>query len=208
MTIADIFANLDAIKQQFAHLLRIVPNQGLIIYPNRDNNIANVLHQGHWTPTTTFSHNDQTTDWYAQSLNTSCDKFAIYHKNNYCGTITWQLAGIHNINNALAAIAAANHIGISAQESIQALSNFSGIRRRLELIGVTKTKKINIYDDFAHHPTAIATTIQGLKSKNNNARVIAITELASNTMRSGAHGKNLILVLNNADACIYFASSN
>ena len=199
---ADIFPDLAAIQRQFAHLLRLVPGNGLVIYPKNDNNTQDTLKQGCWSPTTTFAGDDLNADWHVRNIKASQDEFEVYHGDNYCGTVAWQLAGMHNINNALAAIAAADHVGISAQESIAALNNFLGIKRRLELIGTTKTKNISIYDDFAHHPTAITTTLQGLRAKVSaakNTKIIVAIELASNSMKAGVHGENLILALNAAD---------
>lgn len=196
---ADIFPNIDAIKRQFAHLLRLVPSQGLIVCSALDNNVQDVLKQGCWTPITSFAWNDHNINWHVKNLNLSQDKFDVYNNEIYCGTVAWELAGIHNINNALAAIAAAQHIGIAASESITALNMFSGIKRRLELVGTTKTNNIKVYDDFAHHPSAIASTLQGLRAKTGNNRIIAVIELASNTMRTGTHGENIIKALNYAD---------
>lgn len=198
---ADIFPDLEAIKRQFSHLLRIVPNQGLVIYPSGDENLKDVLARGCWTPTTTFAAEDA--QWRAENINANQNSFDVYHQQQYQGTIKWQLSGQHNINNALAAIAAANNVGISPNTAIAALNNFGGIKRRLEIVG--QSKNITIYDDFAHHPTAITTTIAGLRAKTletagkTSGKIIVAIELASNSMRAGAHGANLIYALNTAD---------
>lgn len=174
---ADIFPNLDAIKTQFHHLVRTVPNNGLIVCPHDDDNIKDVLTKGCWTPVKYIGEQNK--------------------KNKLQNNLKWNLLGEHNIQNALAAITAANHVGISTEQAIAALNKFEGIKRRMEVRG--KINDITIYDDFAHHPTAITTTLAGLRKCVGKERIIAIVELGSYTMRTGAHRDTIAPALNDAD---------
>ena len=189
----DIFPDLNAIKRQFAHLLRVVPQNGLIIYPENDTNVKDVLQQGCFTPTETFGENAA---WEIKNFNHN--SFDVYHLQQKLGTVAWQLLGMHNAYNALAAIAAANHIGIAPHTAIQALASFLGTKRRLEKITTNSGREI--YDDFAHHPTAIAATITALRGKiGNDAQLIVAMELASNSMRTGIHRESLMPALAGAN---------
>jgi len=188
----DIFADLNAIKRQFAHLLRVVPQNGLIIHPQNDSDIQDVLQQGCWTPTETFGDN---AIWEIKNFDHT--SFDVYHSRQKVGTVKWQLLGIHNAHNALAAIAAANHVGIKPNLSIEALNTFQGTKHRLEKIATINGKEI--YDDFAHHPTAIAATISALRGKIGKQKLIVALELASNSMRTGIHRHNLMSSLSGAD---------
>lgn len=197
---ADIFMNLDAIQTQFSYLLRTVPSQGLIICPKKDKNLQNVISNGCWTPieyTGNLKNNDVT--WRTALLKADASQFTIYFRNKKQGEIHWSLIGDHNAANAINAIAAAHHIGITPNISIAALNQFQGIKRRLEIY-----KKINgiiLYDDFAHHPTAIASTLAGLRKKiGNKKRILVILEAGTHTMRSGIHRKTLGPSLQNADS--------
>lgn len=174
---ADIFPNLDAIKTHFHHLVRTVPNNGLIVSPHNDENIKDVLTKGCWTP--------------VKYIGEQNEKYQLQN------ALRWNLLGEHNIQNALAAIAAANHVGISTEKAIAALNKFAGIKRRMEICG--KINNITVYDDFAHHPTAITTTLAGLRKYVGNERIIAIVELGSYTMRTGAHRDTIAPALNDAD---------
>jgi len=205
---ADIFRDLVDVKRQFSHLLRTLPSEGIIVFPSFDDNVKEVLTNGCWTPTTAFNCRDPEATWHAENINTSVDgnEFEVWHHNSYCGTVKWQLLGDHNVNNALAAIAAISHIdGISIQAAITALCDFTGIKRRLEVIGTVRD--ITVYDDFAHHPTAVAATISGLRSKIDavggttfaQPKITVAIELASNSMSSGVYGEQLITALNGAD---------
>lgn len=192
----DIFPDLEAIKRQFSHLLRIVPQNGLIIYPENDADIKDVLQRGCWTPTETFGTDNAT--WHTQ-------KNRVYRLAEMLGDINWKLLGEHNLHNALAAIAATNHVGLSPQQSIAALSGFLSSKRRLEKIA--EINGITIYDDFAHHPTAIAETIKALRTKIGRARLIIALELASNSMRTGIHRASLMPALADAD-CVFILRPN
>lgn len=190
---ADIFPDLNAIKTQFHHLVRIIPGNGLIVCPHDDKNIQDVLAQGSWTPI----------EYITPSKNTSADysEFDVYCDNKLQGKLHWQLLGKHNMLNALAAIAAARHAGVKPTDAIKALSEFTGVKRRLEILG--KVNGITIYDDFAHHPTAIATTLQGLRKRVGKERIIAILELGSYTMRTGVHRDAIPSALQEADIVLF-----
>lgn len=184
----DIFPDLEAIKRQFSHLLRVVPQNGLIIYPENDVNLKDVLQRGSWTPTETFGFTNAA--WHAENNN-------IYHLEKKVGALNWNTLGEHNLQNALAAIAAAHHVGITPQQSISALESFLSSKRRLEKIA--EINGITIYDDFAHHPTAIAATIAALRTKIGKTHLMVALELASNSMRTGIHRENLMPSLSAAD---------
>lgn len=197
---ADIFNSLDDIKRQFNHLLRIVPNNGLIICPSDDHNVNSVLAQERWTPIENFGSKRDA--WSAQKIHSDGSEFDVFLNNNPVGKIKWDLIGDHNVRNALAAIAAARNVGITSDLAIKALSNFLGVKRRLERRGIAKD--ITIYDDFAHHPTAIATTLRGLRQRvGQNERIFAVLEFASNTMRGGYHEESISTVFDEADNVIF-----
>lgn len=196
---ADIFPDLAAIQTQFHHLVRTIPNNGLIICPKADENVAHVLKQGSWTPVQYFG--DANSDWQAKLLKNDGSEFEVYFKQALQGKISWNTVGLHNVNNALAAIAACHHAGITIPAAIDALNEFSGVKRRLEVIG--NINGVTIYDDFAHHPTAITTTLAGLRHKINGARLIAVLELGSFTMRTGVHKNTLVNALKEADMAFF-----
>lgn len=190
---ADIFPDLEAIKKQFQYLLRIVPNNGLVIYPPQDNNLSDVIKRGCWTQVTTFGQGM----WQAKNCSEDGSKFDVFYENKKQGTVNWSLIGQHNIHNALAAIAAAQHAGVLVEQAIEALKNFRNVKRRMEIKG--RLQDVTVYDDFAHHPTAIATTLSGLRKKVGNARIIAIVEFGSNTMKAGFHQDELHAAFIDAD---------
>jgi len=203
---ADIFNDLDAIKTQFHHLIRTIPSEGLIIYPDNDENIQAVLAQGNWSQTEQFSLNNSDINsqltWRCELLpnsNGALDgsRFKVICNNKAVGEVNWQLIGEHNVSNALAAIAAARHSGIPVHHAIDALGEFKNVKRRMEIKEIVNN--ITIYDDFAHHPTAIATTIDGLRKKVANERIFAILEPRSNTMKMQVHNQNLPQSLQQAD---------
>lgn len=192
---ADIFPNLQAIKTQFHHLIRTVPNNGLIVCAESEQALKETINLGCWTP---IEYIDGTNaHWQAQDLSADGSEFSVYYQNKLQGRLQWSLLGQHNIHNALAAIAAAHHINIPITKSLTALQAFKGIKRRLEIIG--QPKGITVYDDFAHHPTAIATTLAGLRKRVDKARILAILELGSYTMRTGVHKQTLPKALQEAD---------
>ena len=191
---ADIFPDLAAIQRQFHHLLRIVPGNGLIIRPAGDPALQEVLEMGCWTPC------EQTGDqagWDVAQASADGSQFTVCWQGQPQGQVSWALLGQHNVHNALAAIAAARHAGVPAAVSCEALCGFQNVKRRMELRG--EVAGIRVYDDFAHHPTAIATTLAGLRQRVGPARIIAVLEPRSNTMRMGVHQSTLLPSLNAAD---------
>lgn len=196
---ADIFPDLNAIKQQFHYLIRTIPNNGRIIRPFDDANIKEVLAKGCWTPVTTFGGDKG--EWQANLIEKDGSVFTIKRNRHDIGTVRWQLLGVHNVNNALAAMAAAEHLNIPFDICIQALCTFKSVQRRLEV--KAKVNDIVIYDDFAHHPSAIETTLAGLRAKiGDRARMIAVIEFGSYTMRCGIHKDKLPQALKQADMVI------
>jgi UDP-N-acetylmuramate: L-alanyl-gamma-D-glutamyl-meso-diaminopimelate ligase len=196
---ADIFENLDAIKKQFHHLLRIVPQSGLLICPEGDENIDAVIDQGCWTPVEKFSASQ--VGWRAEIKDQEGQHFDVYLNDKHMGEVNWNLLGMHNISNALAAIAAARHVGVQTQAACEALNGFINAKRRMELRG--EPKGIKVYDDFAHHPTAIHTTLDGLRRKlGKEQKIIAVFEPRSNSMRKGSHNATLAESFSPADEVI------
>ncbi len=192
---ADIFPNLAAIEQQFHHLVRIIPASGRIIASGGDRNLSSVLARGCWTPVEQFAGADD--GWTAQPLNGDGSHFEVRWAGNPVGIVQWDLIGQHNVHNALAAIAAARHAGVPPAQACQALGRFRNVKRRLEVRA--RIDGITVYDDFAHHPTAIATTLQGLRARVGKERIVAVIEPRSNTMRLGVHRHTLAPALREAD---------
>jgi UDP-N-acetylmuramate: L-alanyl-gamma-D-glutamyl-meso-diaminopimelate ligase len=202
---ADIFPDLDAIKKQFHHLVRTVPGEGLIISPSSEKNIDDVLAMGCWTPVTRTSINGDS-EWNAELIKADGSQYAVLFNGEKQGEVTWTITGNHNVYNALSAIAAAKHVGIQPGDAIAALGQFKNVKRRMEVIA--KINGVTIYDDFAHHPTAIETTLDGLRKQVGAERIIAIVEPRSNTMRLGVHTETLALSLNKADRAILYQPEN
>lgn len=198
---ADIFPDLDAIKRQFHHLVRTVPGEGLIISPESEANINDVLAMGCWTPVAHTSI-DADAPWNAQLIQADGSLFKVLLNGKEQGTVDWTLTGRHNVYNALSAIAAAQHVGILPADAITALAKFQNVKRRMEVIA--RINDVTIYDDFAHHPTAIATTLDGLRKQVGDERIIAIVEPRSNTMRMGVHTQTLAQSLNGADQALIY----
>lgn len=178
---ADIFEDMKAIQKQFHHVVRTVPENGRIIYPQSDVNLAEVMEMGCWTPTEVIGERG----WQAQLLREDGSEFDVLFEGEPMGTVSWSLTGQHNVNNGLAAIAAARHAGVRAQDGVRALCEFEGVKRRMEVIG--EVGGVTVYDDFAHHPTAIQSTLEGLRKRVGDKRIIAVIEPRSNTMRLGVH---------------------
>ena len=197
---ADIFADLAAIERQFHHLIRIVPRSGRIITNGLDENLKRVLTQGCWTPVDDFG---VPTGWEASEPDRD-GAFEVAWRGSALGWVRWSLTGEHNRMNALAAVAAAQHAGVDPIASIQALSSFSGVRRRMEVRGTVRG--ITVYDDFAHHPTAIRTTLEGLRASVGRARILAVLEPRSNTMKRGIMKDALPPSLAEADQVYLYAS--
>ncbi|MGQ8364601.1 UDP-N-acetylmuramate:L-alanyl-gamma-D-glutamyl-meso-diaminopimelate ligase [Glaciecola sp. 1036] len=185
---ADIFDNLDAIKRQFHHCVRTVPANGLVISRAADVNVEAVLEMGCWSEKQ-FIGDAKKAAWQAYPSKSDCSVFDVHHMHQFAGTVNWSIIGEHNMHNALMAIAAAHHAGVSVSDAINALSSFKNVKRRMEIKGVANG--ITVYDDFAHHPTAIQTTIAGLRNKVGNQKIVAVLEPRSNTMRMGVHKNQL-----------------
>jgi len=197
---ADIFPDLGAIQRQFHHLLRTVPANGLILRPSDDDAIDEVQQMGCWTPVETLG-TDTDDNWRYQGLNEDFSHFEVFHANG-SHTIEWQLCGEHNALNAIAALAAAAHTGVDVTDACVALSGFTGVKRRLELRDCING--VSVYDDFAHHPTAIAASLAALRARVGSARILAVLEPRSNTMRMGVHSGELTKSLQNADQVVLF----
>ncbi len=197
---ADIFPDIASIQRQFHHLVRTVPRRGRLIVNGEDQRVAEVLAMGCWTPVERFGF-DASLEWSARLVNEDGSVFAVLHNGVAVGEVHWPMLGNHNVLNGLAALAAAHAAGIDIAKVIPALANFRSVKRRLEIIG--QSNGITIYDDFAHHPTAIQTTLQGLRAKVGNARIVVAMEPRSNSMRLGAHAEALAPSLDGADAVVF-----
>jgi UDP-N-acetylmuramate: L-alanyl-gamma-D-glutamyl-meso-diaminopimelate ligase len=194
---ADIFPDLCAIQTQFHHLVRTIPGNGRIISNAADANLDSVLARGCWTPVEKVSATGAPGLWRARLLSGDGRSFAVDLADEAAGTVNWGQLGVHNVHNALAAIAAARHAGVPPAQAIAALAEFRGIRRRMEVRA--QVDGVTVYDDFAHHPTAIASTLQGLRRRVGNARILLLLEPRSNTMRMGVHRDTLAASLQGAD---------
>jgi UDP-N-acetylmuramate: L-alanyl-gamma-D-glutamyl-meso-diaminopimelate ligase len=201
---ADIFENIDAIKKQFHHLVRTVPGQGKLIVNGADPKLEEVLEMGSWTPVEKFSVAGDT--WSIGNSAPDGSSFEVCVDGKVAGSVNWNMHGGHNRLNALAAIAAARHAGVPAGQACAALAEFKGIKRRLEVRG--EIAGITVYDDFAHHPTAIRETLAGVREISGNGRVIAVLEPRSNTMRMGVHRKELLDSLKRADCVLMYQPAN
>ena len=200
---ADIFPDLAAIETQFHHLVRTIPQKGLVITNAMEQSLERVIERGCWSPLERFG--EKIGDWSMEDLPNADGKsgadFAVLQRGQKCTEVHWArnsgVMGKHNQMNALAAIAAANHIGIHPENAAKALAEFKNVKRRLELIGIKN--HIHVYDDFAHHPTAIATTLDGLRKQVGKARILAVLEPRSNTMKLGVMKSQLPNSLRSAD---------
>jgi UDP-N-acetylmuramate: L-alanyl-gamma-D-glutamyl-meso-diaminopimelate ligase len=193
---ADIFPDLGAIETQFHHLMRTIPGNGTIISNGDDANLERVISRGCWSNLQRFSFDDKC-DWQVELLKPDASELQFSFQDKVVGTLEWNQCGRHNAMNACTAIAAAVSVGLEAGTAIEALSVFGGVKRRLEVI--TQAQGINVYDDFAHHPTAIRLTLEGLRRKVGNARILVALEPRSNTMRAGIHAHELGPALMAAD---------
>lgn len=196
---ADIYVDLAAIQTQFHHLIRTVPAEGLVIKPADVPAIDETLKKGCWTPQQSFA--GQNADWQLVDGAADGSRFTVQHQTQQA-EVSWALLGQHNVQNALAAMAAAHHVGVSVQHAAEALSQFRGVKRRLELRG--EVNGVRVYDDFAHHPTAIKTTLNGLRANLSAGRLIAVFEPRSNTMKMGVHQQTLGQAFADADAVFMF----
>ncbi|WP_166268589.1 UDP-N-acetylmuramate:L-alanyl-gamma-D-glutamyl-meso-diaminopimelate ligase [Marinobacter caseinilyticus] len=200
---ADIFENVEAIERQFHHLVRTVPSNGLIIRPAKDPHLDRALELGCWSPvqSTAIASESEATDWRAELLSDDGSQFVVIHHEQPVATVKWGQTGLHSVRNALAAIAAARHVGVTPDHAVAALCRFSGVKRRMELLA--DIAGVKVYDDFAHHPTAIATTLDGLRNKVGNETIIALIEPRSNTMQQGVHQDALLPSAGQADLVIW-----
>ena len=196
---ADIFPDVAAIQRQFHHLVRTVPGNGRLIVNAHDKHLSEVLAMGCWTPVETFGIG--TGDWQAELLAADGSAFAVRHNGALIGEVHWALLGNHSVMNALAALAAAAAAGADPRALLPAFASFESVKRRMEIVG--EVGDVRVYDDFAHHPTAIATTLAGLRAKVGASRILVALEPRSNSMRLGAHAEALAPSLADADAVVF-----
>ncbi|MET0230763.1 MAG: UDP-N-acetylmuramate:L-alanyl-gamma-D-glutamyl-meso-diaminopimelate ligase [Rhodanobacteraceae bacterium] len=196
---ADIFPDVAAIQRQFHHLVRIVPGNGRIVVNAEDARLADVLAMGAWTPVSSFGIDAGA--WRAKLLEPDGSVFSISHDGHDIGIARWNLTGRHNVMNALAALVAADAAGVDVARALPALATFRSVARRMELVG--EVGDIRVYDDFAHHPTAIATTLAGLRARVGSARILVGMEPRSNSMRMGAHADELAPSFADADSVVF-----
>ncbi len=195
---ADIFPDLAAIQKQFHHLIRTIHADGLIVYNGLEENIDAVLQQGCWTPTSVFTVSDDISSQGWSVKQKSAKNFTVFLDGEEKGQVNWQQLGQHNVQNALAAIAAAHHVGLNVEHACNALASFQGVKRRLEVLHTNQ--QVTLYDDFAHHPTAIQSTLSGLKKQFPDDLLIAVFDPHSNTMKRGEHNAVLAKAFDAADA--------
>ncbi len=196
---ADIFPDVAAIQRQFHHLVRTVPGNGRLIVNAHDERLAEVLAMGCWTPVETFGIGRG--DWQAELIEADGSAFKVTHRGEALGEVRWSLLGHHSVMNALAALAAAAAAGAEPRALLPAFASFESVKRRMELVG--EVNGVRVYDDFAHHPTAIATTLAGLRAKVGGARILVALEPRSNSMRQGAHAAALAPSLADADLVVF-----
>ena len=197
---ADIFEDLAAIEKQFHHLVRTVPQQGLVV-ANQQESLDRVLARGCWSA---LERIDSATGWQVRNVDAQ-GRFDVFFNGDRQGNVSWELLGEHNRNNALAVIAAARHVGVAPCIAIEALAAFKNVKRRMEIKG--EVRGVTVYDDFAHHPTAIATTVAGLRAKVGKARILAVLEPRSNTMKLGVMKDALPDSLRDADTVFCYAAN-
>jgi UDP-N-acetylmuramate: L-alanyl-gamma-D-glutamyl-meso-diaminopimelate ligase len=198
---ADIFPNVEAIETQFHHLVRTVPGNGLMVLPADDEHLQRVMEKGCWTEREYITA-EGPEGWWTELREEDGSRFEVFFDGQSQGTVQWPLIGQHNVRNALAAIACARHAGVPTRCAVEALGKFQPPKRRMEVIG--EINGITVYDDFAHHPTAIESTLSGLRARVGKARIIAILEPRSNTMRMGVHQNTLGPALAGADEVVLY----
>ncbi|MCA6065110.1 UDP-N-acetylmuramate:L-alanyl-gamma-D-glutamyl-meso-diaminopimelate ligase [Thalassolituus marinus] len=205
---ADIFPDLAAIERQFHHMIRTVPASGQIVLPVAEEALERVLAMGCWTPVTRFARNEGG-DWQWRLEKDDASVFSIRNSDgSLSATVEWQLTGLHNVSNAIAAMLAARHVGVTPEIAAAALAEFASVKRRMERVG--EAAGITVYDDFAHHPTAIATTLEGARARllQDGGRVLAVLEPRSNTMKLGVHKDGLASSVAAADIAYWFEPDN
>ncbi len=205
---ADIFPDLEAIKRQFHHLLRAVPSNGCIVVNADDGNLADVLSRGCWSPCVSFARKGHASaDWQWESLRNDGSEFRLYHKGEPVIEAKWGMIGVHNVANACAVAAAAGGLGVSVGQITDAIASFSGVRRRMTLAGTSRG--IRIFDDFAHHPTAIRGIVSAAKAAmQGRGRLWVVVEPRSNTMRTRVHQDRLPACFDDADEVIFARPSD
>ena len=223
---ADIFPDLEAIQTQFHHLIRTVPAQGLIVSAQHNSALEEVLARGCWTPVQRFglaqgqqaaqAAPDGQLQWHARLVEADGSEFEVSRHGpagsaiaTMQGTVRWTLTGQHNVSNALAALAAAHHVGVDVASGCEALSRFASVKRRMEWLA--EVGGVHVYDDFAHHPTAIATTLEGMRQRlaaRPGTRLIAVIEPRSATMKMGVHQDTLAASTHHADLCLWMVPPN
>jgi len=202
---ADIFADLAAIQTQFHHLLKTIPTQGQIIHNQASSAINELLEMGCWSETSSFDIHNSGSDWLCSKTKDDASQFIVHYKGKQ-HTVNWDLIGDHNMTNALAAIAAAHHVGITIEHAVQSLATFKSVKRRMEKI--YHANNIRVFDDFAHHPTAITETLNALRNSVGNQTIVAVLEPRSNTMKRGVHKHLIAESLSAADHVLMFADEN
>ncbi|MBQ0712038.1 MAG: UDP-N-acetylmuramate:L-alanyl-gamma-D-glutamyl-meso-diaminopimelate ligase [Porticoccus sp.] len=200
---ADIFADLNAIQTQFHHFVRTIPRQGLIVAPADDANVQEVLNRGCWSELQALGDES---DWSMTLIEGDGSIFEVSFQGEKQGAVRWGQTGTHNAANGLAAIAAARHVGVTPEVACKALCQFSGVKRRMEKLA--SINGVSVYDDFAHHPTAIATTLEGLRNNVGTEKIIAVIEPRSNTMKLGIHKSQLAESTKLADQVLWYQPDN
>lgn len=200
---ADIFPDLAAIQRQFHHLLRTVPGTGLVVLPERNANLEAVLDQGCWSERCYTSLSKPLADgWSSELMASDGSAFKVFLQGQQVAEVNWSQVGDHNVSNALSAMAAARHVGVEPAVAAEALNRFLGVKRRMECLGTVNG--VTVFDDFAHHPTAISTTLRGLREKVGGQKITAVIEPRSNTMRMGVHLSRLAEAAADADRVMWY----
>ena len=208
---ADIYDDVEQIKGQFHHLVRTVPSNGLIVAPRHDHHVSEMLAMGAWTPISRFGEGKgerwrrlptDNGEWLHADAAADGSSFSVTLGDEELGKVTWRLLGRHNVHNGLAAIAAARHVGVPPQDAIAALASFQGVKRRLEVVATRG--RLVVYDDFAHHPTAIRSTLEGLRHHVGKERIVAVVEPRTHTMSLGTLRADLAACCAAADETIWF----
>lgn len=201
---ADIFADMGAIRREFHHMIRTLPAQGQIVLRQDDTEISRIIEMGCWTPRVSFGIGAG--DWTAEPLADDYCRFCIKHNGEEVGQVEWDLIGKHNCENALAALTTAAQLGLEPADACRALTDFKSVKRRLQRLACVND--ITVYDDFAHHPTAIETTLHGLRMNVGRQRIITILEPRSNTMKMGVHQDSLAQALSESDQVMLYQAEN
>lgn len=200
---SDIYSNLEEIQSQFHNLIRTMPSDSCLICPDYDKNIEQVLELGVWSNVKKFGVDENSSHYY-QAITDDYSSF-IFHLEDVKEEVNWNLIGEYNVSNAMSALLVLDHLNIPLTSSVKALETFSGVSRRLELL--INREDLKLFDDFAHHPTAIKETLKGLRSRYKDNRIVALIEIRSNTMKSGLHDKSLTRATQEADL-VFWKGSN